>query len=244
MHLLKGLGVHPAGRGKLLRFPALPGRFTNLAEVVKGFQPEGDKVSVDKVAGGGDNQAVGGIVLLNIIQEFLRIHGRNHFMAAENGSAKWVAPPEKGGEKVMDMVVWNVFDHVYFLEDHLAFPLYLLVCKERVGQQVGQQFHQDRKFAVHDRGMQTGVFPRGEGVGGAAEDIELPGNVPGRTAGRPLEEHMLDKVGRTAVQVMFIAGAGINPHPDRNHLGVRIRFRDDPDAVGEECPVNHGIKKG
>ena len=141
----------------------------------------------------------------------------------------------------MDMVVRDIFDHVDFLEYHLALPLDLFVSKLGIGQHVGQKFHQDRQFAVHDRSMQTGVLPGGEGIGRAAEDIKLTGNIPGRPLTRSLEEHVFNKVGRTAVQVMFIPRTSIDPYTDRNDLDVRIRLRDNPDAVGEKCPVDHEI---
>src|SRR5215213_5902110 len=73
-----------------------------------------------------------------------------------------------------------------------------------------------------------------EGVHLSAEGVNLPGDVDGRSSGRPFEEHMFNEMRKPGLRGFFVTGTDINPNADRDRLECRDPLADQTDPVVED----------
>ena len=72
------------------------------------------------IAGGGDDEMVGGEPFVEAVAQAIAIELLDGFGSAENGAAKWVLGPEAAGENFVEEIFGIVQVHLDFFEDDLT----------------------------------------------------------------------------------------------------------------------------
>ena len=158
----------------------------------------------------------------------------------QDGPAEGVVPPELPGELHLHHILGVVLLGADLLQDDLPFLLQILGLVAGVKDQVAQEVHGPGQVLVKDLAVIAGIFFAGEGVAGAAQLVDLPGDVQGAQPGRAFEGHVLQEMGEAVFLLGLIPGAGIEPHSHRHRMEVGVFFGDDPEAVSQYAFLVHG----
>jgi hypothetical protein len=100
-------------------------------------------------------------------------HRGDRLLGARDEPAQRVVAVDRLGEDVVDLVTGLVLVHGDLFEDHAAFGLDVGRLEERVGHRVGQHVDREGEVVVEHPRVVAGVFLRGEGVGLAADRLDL-----------------------------------------------------------------------
>ena len=103
----------------------------------------------------------------------------------------------------------------------------------RMLEDVSQDVGGEGDVVGQDPGVVGGVLARGVSVQAAADPLDLLGDRPGRAPARALERHVLEHVGDAIDLGRLVAGADVDPDPQRGGLQARHRFADDAQAIGD-----------
>ena len=126
-----------------------------------------------------------------------------------------------------------VLVHPHLLEDHLEFPRQLRGVEDRVPERVGEDVERvleesPREGDVVDRLVEARV-----GVDLAPHRLDLPGDLPGPPALRPLERHVLEDVGHPRAGFGFRGAARLDPRLHRHDRRRRVRPDHDRQPVAK-----------
>lgn len=143
--------------------------------------------------------------------------------------------PEVLLEDVVDVLVRRVLHHADLLEDDGLFLVNLVAVEQGVVEDVREQIHGEREVVVGHLDVECRQLLAREGVHHAPDGVDVGGDVEGRAPGRPLEEHVLDEVGRPVDPLVLVARAAADPCADRGGADVADLLRDDPDPVRKDC---------
>jgi hypothetical protein len=170
--------------------------------------------SVLKVAGHGDHDLPGAVILFYIGQDVLVRQRLDRLPGPQDGAAKGMIGPDRVDEELMDIVVRRVLHALDFLQDDLAFLLQLRRIEPGAEEDVRQEINGLRQVFVEHFDVVRGRLLGGESVHLAAERIHLDGDVLGGPLLRSFEEQMLDKMRNAPQLLRFVAGAHLDPYAD------------------------------
>ena len=203
--------------------------------VPKSFATRSTRLLVLHVPHGGNHQVVPPVALLEELQNLCALECVDGVPRPEDGHAQGVPLPEMLLEDVVDVLVGRVLHHADLLEDDGFLLVDVIEVEQRVDEDVGQQVDGQREVVVGHLDVERRQLLAGEGVHHAPDGIDVGGDVKGRPPGRPLEEHVLDEVGRPVDPLVLVARAAGNPGADRDGADVTDLFRDDLDPVRKDC---------
>src|SRR6476620_5513726 len=86
---------------------------------------------------------------------------------------------------------------------------------------------------VQNLNVEADTFLGSEGVHVAADGIDFAGDFLRAAILRPLEHHVLDKMGDAVPLQVFVAGPGLDPYTDRGGADVLHLFSDKDETVGK-----------
>lgn len=157
-----------------------------------------DRGVVD-VAGGGDDQVGGVVVLLVEAGDLTAVQRVDRVDGAEDRAAQGRVAEHRVREQVVHAVARVVLGHRDLFEDDATFGVDVLDGDQRAGQHVADDIDGQRQVGVEDPRVVAGVLLRREGVHLAADRVDRGRDVEGAALGRALEEEVLEVV-RRAVQ--------------------------------------------
>ena len=140
--------------------------------------------------------------------------------------------PEILGEDFVDQVVGIVLVHLDLFEDDAALAADVLGIEDRVQHQVAEHVHGDGQMLVQHLDVEADAFLGGEGIHVAADGIHLAGDLLRGAVLGALEHHVLDEVRDAVPLQVFVAGAGLDPYPDRGGANVLHLLGDEDQPVG------------
>ncbi len=181
---------------------------------------------------GGDDHVAGRKTLLVEIQHRIALELLDRVLGPQDGLAQGMILPEILGEDLVDQVVRIVLVHLYFFEDDAALAADVVGIEDRVQHQVAEHIHGDGQMLVQHLDVKADAFLGGKGVHVAADGIDLAGDFFRAAVLRALEHHVLDEVRDAVPLQVFVAGAGLDPDPDRGGANVLHLLGDEDQAVG------------
>jgi hypothetical protein len=105
--------------------------------IVKGRFHQLEKSLMMQVTGGAQNNAIRMVAATKVAKNHLLGKTLHGFYATKNWASQRIAIPEVPIEKYMDIFVWSVLHHVYFLEDHLSLPFHFGAIEYGMKEDVG-----------------------------------------------------------------------------------------------------------
>ena len=193
-----------------------------------------------EVAGGGNDDVLGGIGAAEMVAQPLLGQGLDAFLRAENRSAERMPFPERLREDLVHEVVGRVLDHLDLFEDDLLLAFDVDLVERRPQHDVGKDIDGDRQVLVEHLDVVARVFLGRERVELAADRIDSLRDVFGRARGRALEQHVLDEMSDAALFVGLVPRAARQPHAEADGAHVAHRFSDETNPVVECVANNHG----
>ena len=166
------------------------------------------------------------------------------FARAENRTAQRVILPEALGEELVDEVVRRVLDHLDLFDDDLLLPLEILDAERRVADDVRQDVDGERQMLVEHLDVVARVFLGRERVELAADRIDRLRDVLRGSAGRALEEHVLDEVRDAAALGRFVARSARQPDADADRTDLRHPLSEKTKTVTENVSDDRRIRQG
>lgn len=157
-----------------------------------------DRGVVD-VAGGGDDQVGGVVVLLVEAGDLAAVQRVDRVDGAEDRTAEGRVAEHRVREQVVHAVTRVVLGHRDLFEDDAALGVDVLGGDQRAGQHVADDVDGQWQVGVEDPRVVAGVLLRREGVHLAADRVDRGRDVEGAALGRALEQEVFEVV-RRAVQ--------------------------------------------
>src|SRR5439155_9443133 len=213
--------------------------------VAEGGFDGGDDFLVDDVAGDGDEDVVGDVLLCEVAHHHVAVDAFDGLFGAGDVAAEGVVGPEDGVEQEVDELGGRVGDHGQLFEDDLALFLHLT----GVHQGAPHELEEDVEGEVHVRARSLdvvdGVFAVGAAVEDAADAVDGLGDLLGaRVFRRAFEEKMLDEMGDARLALAFVAGAGADVEGDGDGVGRGDGGGEEWGAVGGEGGGVKGLQGG
>ena len=168
----------------------------------------------------------------------------DRFLRAENRPAERMTLPEALGEQLVDQVVRRVLDHLDLFEDDLLLALDVVRAERRVHDDVGEDVDGERQMLVEHLDVVARVLLRRERVHLTADRVDRLRDVLGAAGGRPLEEHVLDKVGDAALLLRLVARAAREPDADADGAHVRHPLRKETETIREHVADDRWLRHG
>jgi hypothetical protein len=126
-----------------------------------------------------------------------------------------------------------VLVHPHLLEDHLELPRKLPGVEDRVPERVGEDIEGVFEEPPGEGDVVDRLVVARVGVDLAPHRLDLPGDLPGSPALRPLERHVLEDVGHPRAVLRLRGAARLDPRLHRHHRRRRVRTDDDRQPVSE-----------
>ena len=199
-----------------------------------------ERVVLD-VTGGHDHQAPRHVVALVEPPHLVTGGGGDALHRPQDGPAEWVVGPQRLVQQVVDQVVGRVLVHVDLFQDHLALGLEVRSADHRVLEHVGEVVDGHGEVAVPHPGVEARVLLGGERVDVAAHRVEGLGDVAGGSGLRPLEQQVLQEMGRAADRRRLVPRSRQHPEPQGHRPDAGDAFGHDSQARLELGPADgHG----
>ncbi len=115
--------------------------------------------------------------------------------------------PELFAEELVGLGFGAIEIHLDLFKDDAFFLGHVVFPEERAEEHVGQDVEGVRGVFVENLGVEADDFLAGEGVGVAADGVELAGDFVGGAALGAFEEHVLDEMADSIFGGGFAAGA-------------------------------------
>ena len=230
----------------MMTFGMTFGRPAVLLEARSGHRAErllerGAQLRVLEIAGGGNNDVLGGIGAAEMVAQPLLRERLDALLRPENRPPERVPFPERLRENLVHEIVGRVLDHLDFFEDDFLLALDVDVVEGGTQDDVGQDVDRDRHVLVEHLHVVARVFLGGERVELAADRIDRLRDVLGRARSGALEQHVLDEMSDAALFVRLVARAARQPDAEADRPHVAHRFSDETYPVVECVANNHGL---
>src|SRR5262249_8560784 len=123
--------------------------------------------------------------------------------------------------------------HFDFFEDDPALAGDVGDVENGIEHQVTENVERGGKVFVEDLDAEADTFFGGEGVDGAANGVDLPGNLLRRPVFGAFERHLLHEMRDAVPLFVFVPRTGLDPYSDRDRADVLHLLGDHTEAVGE-----------
>src|SRR5262249_36868275 len=138
-------------------------------------------------------------------EEEVTVDAVHRIDGTENRQRQRMTTPEIEREQVVDEVVGRVFRLRDFLEDHLTLAVDFFGSKDRLQEDVREQFGGHREVLPQHLRVIASVLLTGKRVQYAADRVHLLGDLRGGPLAGALEQQVLDKVADSVVAGVFVA---------------------------------------
>ena len=189
------------------------------------------QLRVLEVAGGRDNDVLGRVGAAEMVAQPLLCQRLDALFGAEDGPSQRMPFPERLRENLVHEIVGRVLDHLDLFEDHFLFAVDVDLVERRTQDDVGKDVDGERQVLIEHLDVVARVFLGRERVELAADGIDGLRNIFGRSCGRALEQHVLDKMSDAAVFVALVPRAARQPHTQADRAHVAHRFSDETNPV-------------
>ena len=221
------VGTHTARRGghALPQVPAVAG---------ERLQHEANHGAVLQGTGGGNHQAIRGVVALVVLPHGVTRDRLNLLGGAADGASEGVGAHELLHEVLEGDVGRVVLIHRDFFENHPAFLLQVGGIKQGVGHHIGDDVHGHGRVVVEHTRVVAGVFFGGQRIGFSAHRVEGGRNVERRAGTGAFEQQVLQKVRGAEHAGSLVTRA--HPHPEADGHAARAGhlLGDDAHATGQD----------
>jgi hypothetical protein len=193
--------------------------------------------------GDGDDEILRAVVGAIVRPDRIPRHGGDGLGVAADRSTKRMLAEHRLEETLARDIRWVVVGHGELFEDDAALVLEVAGVDKARREHVGYDVDRHGQIPVLNLGVVAGVFLRRHGVVLAADRVEAHRDVEGRASGRPLEQQVLEKMGRAVREWKLVARADRYPIADRRAPGARHVFAENAHSARQHTASNERVSR-